>query len=721
MVFSFVKRALGIEEAPSPAKVGSEEPRVGVRDSRWSSQTELSNKYFALSQEIEKGKAENDYPRAIRAARETYPILPAFVREQVESAGAFKIRTSHAIHTAPTLMAVLEQPEGIRELRDVLQAVPELQQWLSEADQAEADLELVPRIMAVIDAEPGALQSELKRKLGLKAARRLGLLTGWLEKGGRIRRIRSADTYQLYPVGHEVRRASQDQTPQVAPGAARPAGAASTSLAAHTRSRRSAVKARLLDFTNLPVIRLPLAPRTGTGPGLEDPGRSATARFVVEGRGWEITEERKLAPAERPDACYKDVHHTGHFSHWVDPKGRRVGFEAAASVVRVTDALGRVVAERGLAHDTYRSAANADGTGIIFLSREGMVHGYSQTLDPFLLESLPELPEFQAQAERLGIRASQIKNHARCVAISSDRTRFLVTVVDEAWCLDTGSGRVCWAFRMPTKEGWTRSLGDRSERAGTAPEVEGALRLMELKLPVGPTDIARQYRALARRWHPDLNPGDPTATRRFQELRSAMEILTGADLSEVAGSEVEGVTYERILWSKRFEGRDPGGASNGMDFQTGLVVSETHAADWIYAANLGRRGHGYLAGYSGKIVVVSPHGIAERVYDIGAVPRRIVDGGEHLFIVTDSRLYVLAGDRLVALVDVEGASDVVVADRGFAVLEPKALTWFEPNGRQIGAVRTKDPMRRAWSAPDGLHVETRQHRAIVKGAPSWWS
>jgi hypothetical protein len=480
------------------------------------------------------------------------------------------------------------------------------------------------------------------------------------------------------------------------------------------------VKAHLLDFANLPVIRLPLAPAPGAGQAPEDQGGRAAARFVVEGRGWEIAEERKLAPAERPDPCYKEVFHTGRFTHWLDPKGHRVGFEDAASVVRVTDARGRVVAERGLAHDTCPADVNADGTGILFLSRAGMLHGYSQSLDPFLLESLPELPEFQAQAERLGIGASQIKNHTRCVAIFSDRSRYLVTVVDEAWCLDTATGQVRWAFRMPTKDGWTRALTGRSGRTATAPEVEGALRLMELELPVGPSDITRQHRALARRWHPDLNHGDPSATRRFQELRSAMEILTGADLSEVSGRDAERVTYERIVSRERVERTGPGGATFGLDLQTSMLVSETYAADWIYAANLGRAGHAFLAGYSGKVVVVSPQGLAERVYDIGAVPRHIVDAGEHLYVLTDSRLYVLSGDRLVALVDVEEASDVVVADCGFALLEPKAVTWFEPNGRQVGAVRTKDPLRRVFSAPDGLHVETRQHRAIVKGAPSWW-
>jgi len=342
-------------------------------------------------------------------------------------------------------------------------------------------------------------------------------------------------------------------------------------------------------------------------------------------------------------------------------------------------------------------------------------------LEPLLEERLLDVPEYQAQAERLGIEPRELKNHTRCVAISADRSRYLVTVVDEAWCLETVTGEVVWGFRMPTKEGWARRVADRSDRAGTSAEVEAALRLMELELPLTPDDVTRQYRALAMRWHPDRNPLDPGATARFQELGAAMELLTGADLSRLTGREVEQVTYEQVLSTVRVPVPDGRGGEVEMSFSISMGVGEKFASDWIYAANLGKDGRAYLAGYSGKVAVVSPQGIPERVYDVGAVPQHIVDAGEHLYVLTDTRLYVLAGDRLEALVDVYGAADVVVADRGFALLEPKALTWFTPSGQRVGAVRTKDPLRRAVSVPQGMIIETRQHRAIVHGAPAWWT
>lgn len=42
-------------------------------------------------------------------------------------------------------------------------------------------------------------------------------------------------------------------------------------------------------------------------------------------------------------------------------------------------------------------------------------------------------------------------------------------------------------------------------------------------------DIKNAYRKLARKFHPDLNPNDPEANKRFQEINEANEVLTDPD------------------------------------------------------------------------------------------------------------------------------------------------------------------------------------------------
>jgi hypothetical protein len=402
---------------------------------------------------------------------------------------------------------------------------------------------------------------------------------------------------------------------------------------------------------------------------------------------------------------------------WIDPTGRRVGFPSSPAVALTTDRAGTKLAERGLPYDVYRADVNADGSGMLFLSRDGILHGYTEILEPQLTESVADLPEYAAQAKRFGIEPRMLKNHIRCVALATDRSRTLITVVDEAWCYDMTTGQPLWGLRFPSKEGWTEVAGDRSERVGASAEINAALRLMELNLPVSPEAITRQYRALAMRWHPDRNPQNPESTRRFQDLGAAMELLTGVDTSRLSGPEIERATYQQVLKHSSIAVVDGIKLALSMTVQVGGAFG----ADWIYAANFAHAGHStFLAGYGGRVVEVDASGLPLRLYDIGAVPRQVAETQSHRYILTDTRLYVLCRDQLVALVDVFDQGKLIAGNGGFGLLQPKQFQWFTPVGQLLGHVQTRDPIRRIYSGPAGLVVETRTHRGTIGGAPGWW-
>src|SRR6476660_6246715 len=44
-----------------------------------------------------------------------------------------------------------------------------------------------------------------------------------------------------------------------------------------------------------------------------------------------------------------------------------------------------------------------------------------------------------------------------------------------------------------------------------------------------PEEVQKAYRKLARKYHPDMNPDDATAKKKFQEVQSAFEVLSDAD------------------------------------------------------------------------------------------------------------------------------------------------------------------------------------------------
>lgn len=384
---------------------------------------------------------------------------------------------------------------------------------------------------------------------------------------------------------------------------------------------------------------------------------------------------------------------------------------APAAALRYGRDGGRL-AERSFDHDVYRIGVNALGPGMIAMSKECVLHAYNDELERILEEPLRDFPEVLALQRRFGIGDEGLKNHLRCVALAHDASRYLLTGVDEAWCIDA-TGRGLWGLRLPIKEGWSR-VSMPSVNFGSSAEVMRSLEVMNLTLPFSTEQLKHRYRELAKQWHPDVNPGNPNATEHMKAISEAAEILTGIDRSTL-----ERYVGERFAQEYSRHQFTAGGVD--MTLSIGIEMSGVFAADWIYAANFAGRTHDvFLAGYSGKVVQVSGDGVPVRAYDIGSIPIRIIDTGDYLYLLTDTRLYVLREDSLITIVDKLPGGDLIVAQTGFGLLEDKCFQWFREDGTRLGTIAAKNPLRRVYYSPHGMVVETRQHRAVVGGVSNWW-
>ena len=66
-----------------------------------------------------------------------------------------------------------------------------------------------------------------------------------------------------------------------------------------------------------------------------------------------------------------------------------------------------------------------------------------------------------------------------------------------------------------------------------------------------PADIQKAYRELARKYHPDMNPGDKTAKKKFQKVQAAFDVLNNPEKREM---------YDRYGSSFETMGGQPQGA-----------------------------------------------------------------------------------------------------------------------------------------------------------------
>jgi hypothetical protein len=499
-MWQFLKRLFGGAESTGGSRRGGD----FFDDYSESFQNPVIARYYELLGIISDAKSDKDYPKAIRAARDTYSFLGDFVRESMrEDDGEFAVELIPAIDVAGPMMAVMGDRKGIAEMSAAIAGVSGLEEWADSGQWVLEEANLVDRILELVAKNPGLKQNKLKQATGASDGRRLSTLARWLEDAGRMVRVRVGSTYELHSAGTSFPNAQPPPSPQQTSTSAE-----STVTLGGGRKSRRAKKPTIVKLSSLPYVRLPRAPNVWEERLVQREKVSGATKgnvplFAVEGADWVLNEPQLLRKEERPDPAFKRAFHTPGHTYLLDPRGRSKGYEDCPSIVRVTDRTGAVVAERGLPLDVYRADANVDGSGIIFLSREAILHAYDCALSSILSEPAREIPEYHAASRRLEIPDRARKNHIRCVALSNDTRSYLFTVVDEAWCMRR-SGEVVWGLRMPTSEEWTR-CSTRTEKCGTSAEITQALGLMGLELPVTPDEITRGYRRVAMETHPDRN------------------------------------------------------------------------------------------------------------------------------------------------------------------------------------------------------------------------
>lgn len=693
----FIKRIFGNHTAAANSQ-RADKTELVIDSSSRSQDHRASDAYFDTMSRMQAAISNRNYADAAQLVHENLQHLPAWVKETRRDYGSFDISSIPALQQGGTVLALVGDAEGLARMLEIVTSVPELEPWAEKVERHQCDCQLFEAIQDVVTAQPDCLQTDVKVLIDEQDGHRVANLLWYLEKAEKIVRVKEGRTYRLFP----------PNSPDI------PAPTPKRTLESH-RTDHKPPRLREIEIGSLSYVPLPRAPLRWE----ETQARreravipEAEEHFEVRDADWQVVTIDKIPLASRPDTAFRQMHPTSSGVVMIDDLGKADGLGQVEAAALRYDRAGRLAANKGLLHDVYRVGVHPLGCGLIAMSRDCAVHAYNDDLEPILETPLIATPEIWALRKRFDIPDDQLKNHIRCVALSRDASRYLFAAVDEAWCVHIG-GKGLWGAKLPVKEGWTRVAAPSTEFS-TSADVNRALTLMGLYLPITPEELKQRYRELAKQWHPDLNPRDPEAGEKMKSLSAAAEVLTGIEASSLP--RYTGVTFVCEMDRTEFD-------VDGIRFtmSVGMHVGEIHASDWIYAAGFAARSHGvYLAGYSGRVVLVDEMGNGVRVYDIGSVPRRIVDTGDYLYLLTDTRLYVLHDDSLHALVDTFDGGDLVVAQTAFGLLEKKRLRWFREDGHYLGSIISKDPIRRVYATGEGTVLETRQRRVVVRGIPNWW-
>ena len=112
-------------------------------------------------------------------------------------------------------------------------------------------------------------------------------------------------------------------------------------------------------------------------------------------------------------------------------------------------------------------------------------------------------------------------------------------------------------------------------------------------------EIKKAYRAKCKRWHPDLNPNDPTAEEHFKEVQAAYDAITKGDTGPQMGGNPYG-GYQQQGYNRQSYGQQGYGQQNYGYTGFGRYAEARRVLDgmtgrnarWYYLSSLANQGLG---------------------------------------------------------------------------------------------------------------------------------
>ena len=247
-------------------------------------------------------------------------------------------------------------------------------------------------------------------------------------------------------------------------------------------------------------------------------------------------------------------------------------------------------------------------------------------------------------------------------------------------------------------------------------------------------EIKKAFKKLARKYHPDLNPNDPTAKQKFQEINEANEVLSDPEKRKKYDAYGENWKHADEFEAQKQRYQQSGGGFNGAGgaywstggsgFSGSFDGNDSGFSDFFESLFGSRRGsaRGHARGFKGqdynaelhlslrdaaethkqilevngkKIRITVPAGIAD-----GQTIRLAGQGGEGInggpagdlyitFVIGDDPVYKREGDNLYTTVPVDLYTAILGGEITVDTLNGKVKLHLKPETQNGTRVRLK--------------------------------
>ena len=402
----------------------------------------VSDAYYDTLSQMHTAVSKRNYKEAGRLVRQNLEYISDFLKEYVSEFNSSGIDFNFTeMYKGGMILALLGDDQGLARMREIITSFPILKPLIKEVNQHQKDRHLFQAIIDAVAAHPHCLQTEVKTLIGEEDGYKVANLISYLEKAGKIVRIRAGRTYRFLT----------SDSPDV------PEPPSKRTVRSH-RTDQKLPKLHNIDISSLNYVPLPRTPRKLRR--WEDGYRQTAipevrGYFEVHDANWRVALIENIPLSVRPDNAFRQMHSTNSGLFMIDDRGHAEDLDQIEAAALRYDRVGELAAKKGLLHGVYRVGVHPFGHGLIAMSRDCVVHAYDDYLEPNLETTLTEYSEILAIRNHFDIPDNQLKNHIRCVSLSQNADRYIFTVEDKAWCVDI-DGNGLWGCKLPVTDDWTQ-------------------------------------------------------------------------------------------------------------------------------------------------------------------------------------------------------------------------------------------------------------------------